>query len=124
MWQREGRHTLMSEQDRRKEEVAEEITTLAQEAESAVDAQRDQTSDALQSFAATIQEKTGAMPGGERTAEVGAVAAKRLERTADYVYARNPRQIAGQMQPALRDHPVVAVVAGVVIGFIAGRMSK
>jgi ElaB/YqjD/DUF883 family membrane-anchored ribosome-binding protein len=113
----------MSEHDRRKEEVAEEITTLAQEAESAVDAQRDPTADALQSFADTIQEKTGAMPS-DRATEAGAVAAEQIERTADFVHEHRPQQLAEEGQPVLWRQPAVAMVIGVVIGFVIGRLSK
>lgn len=113
----------MSEQDRRKEDVTEEVKTLAQEAESAVDAQRDPTADALQSFADTIQEKTGAMPS-ERAAEVGAVAAEQIERTADYVHERRPRQMTRGAQSVLRRLPIVAVAIGLVVGFVIGRLSK
>lgn len=115
---------FMSERNQRAEEVTEEFATLAQEAESAVDAQRDQTADALQSFADTIQEKAGALPGGERTSEVGMAAAERIEQTADFVHERNPRQMLGDARSFLRRQPILAVAAGVVIGFVVGRMSR
>lgn len=114
----------MSEHQRRKDEVTEEITTLAQEAESAVEAQRDQPADALQSFADTIQEKTGTMPGGPKTAEAASVAAEGLQRTADYIHERNPGQMAGEVKSALRSQPFVAVGIGMLIGFVIGRMTK
>lgn len=118
----------MSEQERRADEataeMTDEITTLADEAESAVDAQRDQTAEALQEFADTIQEKTGAAPGGDPTTAAGAAMAHGLERTADAVYANQPRQMVGRVQSVLRGQPLAAVFVGVVIGFIAGRMSR
>ena len=114
----------MNEQYRGTEEATDGVMTLAQEAELAVDKQSDQTADALQSFADTIQEKAGTMPGGDQTTEAGTVAAEKLERAADYVYERNPRQMAGQMQSVLKDRPAVAVAAGAIIGFIVGRMVK
>lgn len=116
-----------SEKDQRDEMTSEMpggMPTLADEAESAAAAQRDTTADALQSFADTIQEKTGSMPGGDGTTEAGAVAARGLERAADFVYERHPRQIVGEVQAALRDQPLVAIATGVLVGFIAGRMSK
>jgi ElaB/YqjD/DUF883 family membrane-anchored ribosome-binding protein len=99
----------MSERSRPADDVAEESTTLAQEAEAAIDAQRDQTADALQSFADTIQEKA---------------AAERIEQTADFVHERNPRQMARQAQSVLWRQPVLALVAGAVLGFVIGRISK
>lgn len=120
----EGRRRLTSERNRRAEDVTEEFATLAREGESAVEAQRDTTADALQSFADTIQEKTGAMPGGDHTSEAGAAVAERLGKTADYVHRHNTRGIARRAQSVLQRQPIVAVVVGVVIGFVVGRLSK
>lgn len=119
----EGRHTVMSERDRKKEGVPHECKTVAQATEVATEAQRDQTDDALQSFADGIQEKTGAVPGSDRTIDAGAIATEQIERVGD-TGRRRARQIAGEARSVMRRQPVVAAAVGVAIGFVIGRLSK
>jgi ElaB/YqjD/DUF883 family membrane-anchored ribosome-binding protein len=96
---------------------------LVQEAQAAIDEQRNQTADALQSFADTIQEKAGTIPGGDHDL-AGAAAAQQVERVADFVHERNLTNVVGSVQTYLRRQPLVGVVSGIAIGFVIGKLWK
>lgn len=110
----------MSDREHRPHEAA----TLAGEAQAAVEAQRDGPADALQSFADSIQEKAAMMPGGDSTSNASAAVAGGLEHTADVVHELKSRQTGSDLTALLRQRPIVAIGAGVVIGFLVGRLSK
>ena len=103
------------------EKAKEKATELGRSAEAKIDEKRATAAGALDSAAATLHEKAQSLPGGERVSSMAHTAADKLESTADYVREHDVRDMMGDVEHFVKDHPTQSLIAAAAVGFLVGR---
>ena len=110
-----------SEQAEKAKSKMQEVTRKAGER---MDEQRYRAADAIESGASALHEKAGNLPGGSKVTNIAHAAAEKMQATADYVRENDAGAMIGDVQDLVRRYPGQAVVAGIVLGFLLGRMFR
>lgn len=86
--------------------------------------QRDNAAAGLNRMAATIHNKAGSVPGGEKAERVVHSIASGMESTASYLRDHNFRDMGDDLIGVCRRHPAQALISAVLIGFLVGRAAR
>jgi ElaB/YqjD/DUF883 family membrane-anchored ribosome-binding protein len=76
---------------------------------------------AIDSAAASLRDKTGSMPGGDKVAGAANTAADAMESVADYVRDQDLRSMLSDAQQIVRQHPGATLLTAAAIGFLLAR---
>jgi hypothetical protein len=98
-----------------------DLASPAQGVPSAIDGKKESIARGMDSAAATLREKAGTMPGGERVASAAYKAAELMETASEYLAERDARDILADMQQMLRKHPGATLLTAATIGFLLAR---
>lgn len=102
----------------------EKASEATQKATEKVDERRGQTAEAMDSAAVQIRERGESLPGGERTTEMAATAADKVEATSTYIRDNDVQDMMADLETFVRSHPTQSLVAAGVAGFLVGRMLR
>jgi ElaB/YqjD/DUF883 family membrane-anchored ribosome-binding protein len=94
---------------------------IGRSAEAKINAAREPAASALNSAAATLHEKAGSLPGGERVTSIAHAAADKIESTADYVRGHDVRDAMADVEDFVKSHPGQSLIAAAAVGFLVGR---
>lgn len=94
---------------------------LGRSAEAKINEKRKPAASALESAAATLHEKAGSLPGGERVSRIARKAARQMESTAGYVRGHDVRDMIGDLGSFVKRHPGRSLIAAAAVGFLVGR---
>lgn len=105
-------------------EVRAKAGEMAHTATDAVDQRRGQASDAMDTTAAQLRERGESLPGGERTTEMAAMAADKMEATSSYIREHDVQDMMSDLETFVRQHPTQSLIAAAAAGFLVGRMLR
>jgi hypothetical protein len=94
---------------------------VAKDVHGQVDDQRGKAADHIEAAAGQVREHAEQVPGGERTTELAHNTADTMENAAGYVRDAGLSSLTGGYGRMVRQHPIGALLAGLAIGFLAGR---
>ena len=83
--------------------------------------QRENVAGGLHRVAATIHDKAGSLPGGQKAADAANSLADGMESTASYLRDHNLRDMGDSLTGICRKYPVQSLVSALAIGFLVGR---
>ena len=90
-------------------------------AEAALDEQRENITDRIDSAASSLHEQAERLPLGEKVAGAAHTTADALERAAGYVRDQDVEEILSDAQQIVKRHPGVALLAAAAAGFLLAR---
>lgn len=102
----------------------EKASEATQKATEQVDAKREQAAGAMDTAAVQLRERGESLPGGERTTEMAAAAADKVEATSTYIRDNDVQDMLTDLETVVRSHPTEALIAAGVAGFLVGRMFR
>ena len=82
---------------------------------------KEHAAEGLRSAADRVREHAS---GDGMTAQAGGKVADTMERTAGYLHDHEPREIVGDIERYVREHPMRALAGAAIGGFIIGRMLR
>lgn len=102
-------------------EVKENVAGMGRTAAQKIDENRDAAASGLEKAASAIEDKAGALPGGEKVNDLANVTADKLRSTADYVRQNNWNAMMADVQEVVKNNPGPSLLAAVAVGFLVGR---
>jgi ElaB/YqjD/DUF883 family membrane-anchored ribosome-binding protein len=105
----------------RASEARDSMSDIARTATTTVDEGRSIAADRLDGVAYAVQERVGALPGGQRVQEFASAAADRLSTTADYVRSHDAKRMMIDVETVVKNNPGPALLVAAVFGFVLGR---
>jgi ElaB/YqjD/DUF883 family membrane-anchored ribosome-binding protein len=97
------------------DEVKERVANVTRAADDKLDARREPAARTLQKTAERLEETAN------RVTSVVSGAARKLNATADYIREHDVREMRDDVQNLVRRHPVPALAAAAVVGYLVGR---
>jgi len=104
------------------EKAQQKASEFGQKAQHQADQGLDRAATATDKAATQLREK--AMQQGGKTGEIGTKVADKLETTSDYLQQHDTTEILDDIEKYVREHPMQAVGAAVVGGFVLARILR
>jgi ElaB/YqjD/DUF883 family membrane-anchored ribosome-binding protein len=102
-------------------QAAQRVHQLGTKAQDRIDAERDRVASRIQDAAQRVRMRGDAAGPIGHTA--GDQVATRLEAAAGYLHEHPSDEIAGDVATYVKQHPLRAVVAAAVVGYLFGRLA-
>jgi ElaB/YqjD/DUF883 family membrane-anchored ribosome-binding protein len=106
------------------DQAREKVGEAANTATHMVDERRGQASEVMDTAADQIRERGETLPGGERTTEMAAMAADKVESTSAYIRDHDVQDMMSDLETLVRQHPTQSLIAAAAAGFLVGRMLR
>jgi ElaB/YqjD/DUF883 family membrane-anchored ribosome-binding protein len=100
-------------------DVNERVADAGRKATDKVDAQRGPAASTLENAAERLRERGD--KGNSATARAARTSADKLQATAEYIRENDVRAMADDVEDVVRRHPVPALAAAAVAGFLIGK---
>jgi ElaB/YqjD/DUF883 family membrane-anchored ribosome-binding protein len=97
------------------------MTDAARDAATALDDSRSTAADGLDAAASALDDRVGALPGGETVRNVARATADRLSRSADYVRTHDATRMMADVESFVKSNPGPALAIAASFGFLLGR---
>jgi len=104
------------------EKAQQKASEFGQKAQQQAEQGREKAATATEKAASQLREK--AMQQGGKPGEIGTKVADKLETTSDYLQQHDTTEILDDIEKYVRDHPLQAVGAAVVGGFVLARIIR
>ena len=101
--------------------VKDKVSDLGHSAAEKIDENREAAAGGLDQAAATLREKAGSLPGGEKAANLAHSTAEKLNTTADYVRDHDVNRMMADVETLVKNNPGPALLVAAVVGFLLGR---
>lgn len=105
-------------------QAKEKAGEMAHSATQAIDDRREQASSMMGTAAEQLRERGESLPGGERTTEMAAMAADKVEATSTYIREHDVNDMMTDLETLVRNHPTQSLIAAAAAGFLVGRMLR
>jgi ElaB/YqjD/DUF883 family membrane-anchored ribosome-binding protein len=119
---RSGESTFTPGRDDADEMMQESASQAADKAREQAHQARERAASAVDRAAAEIRERAQRQDG--KTAEIGVKVADRLESTSDYLEQHDANEMLDDIEKYVRNHPMQAVGAAAVGGFVLARILR
>ena len=104
------------------DKAQQKATEFGHKAQQQADHGLDKAATATEKAASQLREK--AMQQGGKTGEIGTKVADTLDTTSDYLQQHDTTEILDDIEKFVRDHPLQAVGAAVIGGFVLARIIR
>ena len=102
-------------------QLKKNVADMGRAAGDKIDENRDAAAGGLDKAASALHEKAESLPGGEKVTGLAHATADKLSSTADYVREHDVNKMMADVETLVKNNPVPALAAAVVVGFLVGR---
>lgn len=106
------------------EQTKHKLTEFGSAAAGKIDQNRAVAASGLEGAAATLHQRAGQLPGGEKVTQFAHSAADKLNATAGYVRENDLNRMKSDIEGLVKKNPGTSLLVAAALGFLIGRSLK